>query len=121
MKLKNSYIILQNVRLYGRHGVMEQEQKTGAMFTISLRVAYSVEKAMKSDEVTDTLSYADVYEILREEFLIPSRLLEHVAYRIAQRLAEEHVEVGEVQVKIIKDNPPMGADCDGAGIELTFS
>ena len=118
MKLESSYIFLENVRLHARHGVMNQERLTGGDFVVSLRVEFSIEKSMCTDAVEDTISYADLYELVRKEMAQPSQLLEHVAYRICRQIIQQFPEVNSVELKLIKKNPPMGADCDGAGVDL---
>ena len=118
MKLIDSEIKINNLRLFGRHGVLEQEKATGGDFKINIRVMYSIAHAMATDELDDTISYADVYELVKKEFDVPSRLLENVAARIAQSLFNAFASVWQIQLEIIKLNPPMGADCDGAGVEI---
>ena len=68
--------------------------------------------------MADTLNYATLYEMARQEMAIPSRLLEHVAGRIGQRVLSEWPEVTTIDLTLTKENPPMGADCDGASVEL---
>lgn len=115
-----SIIVLNDVRLYAYHGVMEQERKVGGWFTVTLRVHYTITHAMKTDEVGDTISYADLFDIVKEEMAKPSRLLEHVAGRIGQAVGKRFPQTGHIEVKLLKLNPPMGADCAGAGIEAVF-
>ena len=75
---------------------------------------------MKTDELQGTLNYAEVYQKVREEMATPSKLLEHVAGRIAQRLFSDFQEIQKLQLSITKVNPPMGADSDGAGVEVVL-
>ena len=73
---------------------------------------------MQTDDVADTLNYAEVYNIIKEEMSTPSKLIEHVAGRIANRLMDSYSQISSVMLRITKCNPPMGADCDGAGVEI---
>ena len=118
MKIKDSYIELQDVRFHAFHGVMPQEGKVGADFLVSLRVGYPLEKAMQSDEVGDTLNYATLYALVESEMAKPSKLLEHVAGRIVKAIEKNFPEVTSIDLKLTKRNPPMGADCEGAGVEI---
>ena len=79
---------------------------------------YNVANAMKSDNVNDTINYAEVYKMICQEMMVPSNLLERVAYRIADRIARRFLVVEAIDIKLCKLNPPMEADCDGAGVEL---
>lgn len=118
MKLQSSYIYLRDVRFHAYHGVMPQETAVGADFIVNIRVGYDIGPSMQTDDVTDTLSYADIYNAVRREMDVPSRLLEHVAGRIAKTLSDTWPEIKTLDMTITKTNPPMGAECGGAGIEI---
>lgn len=85
---------------------------------MNLWLVYDFGKAMETDDVADTLSYADVYQLVQQEMQQPSNLLEHVVGRIGKRLLAEFPLIKAIDLKLTKVNPPMGADCDGAGVEI---
>ena len=114
----NTYIYLREVRFHANHGVMPQERTVGTDFTVDLRVEYPFAVAMKSDNVDDTLNYAQLYNLVKKEMAQPSRLLEHVAGRIAEAVFREFPSSIPIDLCITKVNPPMGADCGGAGVEI---
>ena len=118
MKIKDSYIELQDVRFHAFHGVMPQEGRVGADFLVSVRVGIAFEKAMQSDDVEDTLSYAELYQLVQREMAVPSKLLEHVAGRIVKAIGKDFPDVTSIDLKLTKLNPPMGADCAGASVEI---
>lgn len=118
MKIKDSYIELQDVRFHAFHGVMPQEGRVGADFLVSVRVGIAFEKAMQSDDVEDTLNYAELYQLVQREMAIPSKLLEHVAGRIVKAIGKDFPDVTSIDLKLTKLNPPMGADCAGASVEI---
>ena len=120
MTLTNGYVILRNVRFHAFHGVMPQEQQVGGDFLLTLRVGYPLAKAMESDEVADTLNYAALYELVKQEMQQPSKLLEHVAGRIVAAIDKTFPLVTSIDLTLTKLNPPMGADCEGAGVEVHF-
>ena len=114
----NSRIFIAGLRMRACHGVLPQERIVGGDFEVNLSVEYDITRAMATDDVADTLSYADLSELVRREMAVPSNLLEHVAGRIAKTIIERWPQVQSVSLSITKLNPPMGADCDGAGVEL---
>lgn len=118
MKLSSSYILLQNLKFHAFHGVLPQERLTGNDYTVDLSIKYDVSGALTSDDVNDTLNYAEVFQLVAQEMAVPSALLERVAGRIGDRLFRRYPGVEEVELKIVKQNPPMGADCKGAGVEV---
>lgn len=121
MRLMNGYIFLSDVRFHAYHGVMPQERTVGADFAVSAKIGYDFSLAAETDDVADTLSYADVYELIKTEMAKPSRLLEHVAGRMVKAIGERFAGVQSIDVTVVKLNPPLGADCSGAGVELHWT
>ncbi len=118
MRITEGHIYLREARFHACHGVMPQERQVGADFRVSLSVETDLTKAVASDDISDALNYATLYEVVKREMQIPSRLLEHVAGRIAQAVFDRFPEVTALEISITKVNPPMGADCEGAGVSL---
>ena len=119
MTFKNSYIHLKDLRFYAFHGVLPQEKSVGAYFILNICVKVDVERAALTDEISDTVSYADIYQIAKEEMQVTSKLLEHVAGRICKRLYQEFSSVEAVDITIEKENAPIGTGAQGlAGITL---
>lgn len=116
-----SHIFLEDIRFFAHHGVGSQETLVGNEFTVSLRLQVDIERAMQTDDVADTVSYADVYEAVKAEMEIPSRLLEHVCGRIVERLFNDFPQIAHIELKLSKRNPPMGADIRAAGVELSLT
>lgn len=121
MKLMSSKIYLRNVRFHAFHGVLPQEGIVGNDYLVNLVLDYDFSSAMQTDDLQGTLNYAEVYQKVREEMAVPSKLLEHVAGRIAYRLFSDFPEIQKLQLSITKVNPPMGADSDGAGVEVVLT
>ena len=121
MKLMSSKIYLRNVRFHAFHGVLPLEGIVGNDYLVNLVLDYDFSSALKTDDLQGTLNYAEVYQKVREEMAVPSKLLEHVAGRIAHRLFSDFPEIKKLQLSITKVNPPMGADSDGAGVEVVLT
>lgn len=121
MKLMSSKIYLRNVRFHAFHGVLPQEGIVGNDYLVNLVLDYDFSSAMKTDDLQGTLNYAEVYQKVREEMAVPSKLLEHVAGRIAHRLFSDFPEIQKLQLSITKVNPPMGSVSDGAGVEVVLT
>jgi dihydroneopterin aldolase len=49
---------------------------------------------------------------------VSSKLLEHVGGRIANRIKNEFPQITSIELTIDKENPPMGAECLAAGIDI---
>ena len=66
MKLKDSFIQLRGLRFHAYHGVAAQERLVGNDYVVDLRLHVNVDKAMRSDNVDDTVNYAEVFQAVRE-------------------------------------------------------
>lgn len=121
MEVESSYITLRNLRFHACHGALPQERITGGDFVLTVRVKCNIARSAETDDVADTINYAELYGLVSEEMSRPSALLEHVAGRIGRRIFSQFAQVEQVEVSITKQNPPMGADCDGATVEFIFN
>jgi len=118
MRVESTYIEIKEARFYAFHGVLPQERRVGGWFRVTLRVGYDWSHAAKTDLVADTLSYADLYTLVDREMAVPSQLLEYVAGRIAHSVETHYPDITSIDLWVTKENPPMGAECQGAGVEL---
>ena len=113
-----TYINLNRLRFRAFHGVLPQERQVGGEFVVTLRIGYPWQQAMTTDDVADTLDYAAVYAAVKNEMEQPSQLLEHVAGRIGHALLRQFPDITSIDLWLTKVTPPMGADSEGAGVEL---
>ena len=121
MKIAASKIYLDDMHFYAYHGVMEQERLVGGEYSVSLAVEADLTEAVRTDDVADTINYAALYEIVKSEMAVSSKLLEHVAGRIGRRAMETFERITTLTVRVTKLNPPMGADSKGASVELIMT
>ena len=104
-------IELKEMRFYAYHGVMPQETKVGNNFVVNLILTAPLEQAVRSDELDDTINYAAVYEVVKEQ-------IEHAAGRILYALKERFPQLAAIELKLSKLNPPFGGDIHSASIIL---
>ncbi|MDY6121468.1 MAG: dihydroneopterin aldolase [Porphyromonas sp.] len=116
-----SHIRLNGVRLHAYHGVMPQERLVGNTFLVDVTIDVDFSNASYSDDLRDTLSYADVYGLIKDEMSRPSMLLEHVCGRILRRIMLFDSRVQAVEVTVSKLNPPFGGDVYSASVTLSQS
>ena len=119
MHIERYTIELRDVHLFAHHGVMPQEQKIGAWFTIDIKLEISDHGCASSDDIEGTVSYADVFDILRQEMTQPSKLLENVCQRISRRLYDTFGQITAIAITLCKDTPPMGGDRLKAAVTLS--
>ena len=75
MTIKECWISIDKMRFHACHGVMPQERVTGGEFVVSLDVKCNITGAVLSDDVNDTVNYAEIFKIVNREMQQPSCLL----------------------------------------------
>lgn len=103
-------VILKDIRIYAFHGCMEEEELIGSDYIVNLEVETDMHQPAYSDLLVDAVDYVQLNAIVKEEMLIRSRLLEHIAQRIIDRILKQFPMVKNVEVKVAKQNPPIGGD-----------
>ena len=121
MKTQSMNIHLQGLRIFAYHGVLPQENRVGAMYTINLKLTTNFLEASKTDNLIHTINYAEVYQAVKSEMQEPSKLLEHVIYRISERLFTDFPTISAICISLYKENPPMGAECKQVGVEACYT
>lgn len=107
-----AHISLEGMEFYAHHGCMKEEQMIGTRFLVDLVIETETLEAEKTDDLSKTVNYQAVYEIVATEMKIRSKLLEHVARRILSRVCDHFPQILEAEVKICKLNPPVGGKMD---------
>ena len=111
-------IILKNVRCYSFHGCLKEESVIGSDYLVNLKVWASLKKSSISDELTDTVDYVLLNQIIKTEMSKPSKLLETVAQRINNSVFKQESRVTKAVVSITKVSPPINGDAEGVSIKL---
>ncbi len=114
-------VIINNIRIYSRHGVLPQEKSVGAYYSIDIEIDTDFSEAMKNDDLNGTIDYSGIYRIIKDEMCVDSKLIENVAYRIIHKIFTTFSKADKVRFKMMKENPPIGAECSGAGVEVSVS
>ncbi|MCR5395686.1 MAG: dihydroneopterin aldolase [Bacteroidales bacterium] len=112
-------ITVNNLRIYAFHGVLDQEHSVGNEYRIDCSIEADVSRAMQTDQVTDTISYAEVIELIQREMHQPSALLEHVAGRIISALQQRWPDIAHIDLNLSKVKPPVaGADVESCSFRV---
>ncbi len=112
-------IKVENIKVYAYHGCLEEETIIGSEYRVDVSVKANLAKPSKTDELSDTVDYVHINHIVKEEMKIPSKLLEHVAQRIIDRIFAEIEQVLKSKVSVSKINPPIGGDVQMVTIVLS--
>ena len=111
-------ILLEDIELYSFHGHYPEERKIGGRYLVTIELDTAFDEAELSDKLADTYDYQKAYEIVKQEMMIPSSLLEHLANRIAGRLLEASKLVWSAKVRVSKMNPPLEGYVKAVSVEI---
>ncbi|MHC3000173.1 dihydroneopterin aldolase [Microbacterium sp. HJ5] len=100
-------ITLTGLRVFGRHGVYDEERRVGQDFVVDVTLFLDTRAAAESDDVADTVHYGETAEqvaaIVGGD---PVDLLETLAARIADHLLTAE-RVDRVRVTVHKPHAPI--------------
>lgn len=111
-------VYVENIQVYAYHGCLPEEALIGSDYRVDVWVAGDLSVSSVSDQLSDTIDYVSICVCVREEMAAPSKLLEHVAQRILERIFKASEKVEEVNVKVSKINPPIGGHVEAVAVEL---
>jgi dihydroneopterin aldolase len=110
-------ITLEAMKFRAFHGVTDGERIIGGTFLAD--ISYTIETdAVETDRIEDTVSYAAMYDLIKEEMAKPSRLIEHVAGRIMKAVKRKFPQIPEITVRISKLNPPVSGEAGKATVTI---
>ena len=111
-------IEVKNLKIVGRHGVFDFERSQDRTFELDLVLFLDLSKASKSDNLDDTIDYAEIIDAVIKEFTKKNyNLIEAVAESIISRLFKEF-NFDKVKVRIRKPHAPIDAEFDTVQVEL---
>ena len=101
-----------NMTFYGHHGVEESERELGGHFALDLELYLDLEPAGRTDDLTKTMDYKAVYDLVRTvEGRRRYQLLEALAHDVAEAVLANFA-VQEVVVRARKQSVPLGGLID---------
>lgn len=111
-------IEISGLSLYTHHGASEAEREIGQRLVLDLRLDLGEADATATDEIEDTVDYAEVCQLVA---LIAQqrshRTLERLCGTIADRLLGDY-ELEGVWVKATKPEPPIPLPVDEVSVEV---
>ena len=114
-----STIAIEGMEFYSYHGHFEEESVIGTKFKLDLYIETDTSTAESSDNLSDTVNYLAVYQIIKEQMKKPSYLIEHVARRILNAVMDNFPTIMSAEIKFRKMNPPLGGQMDSVSISLS--
>lgn len=115
-------IVLAGLAFYGYHGVMMEENALGQRFRIDLELGLDMDEAARTDDVGATISYAHIYDLVKEAFEEKRfKLIEALGYHIIVRLFAKFERLEWIRIKVRKPEAPLPIVAGEAAIEMVRS
>jgi 7,8-dihydroneopterin aldolase/epimerase/oxygenase len=114
-------IALEGLEFHAFHGVYPHERESGNYFSVDISVEADFSKGASLDDLQGTVNYETLFLIVKNEMEKPSRLLESVAEKIMRQVFFELPSVSSIELKIAKQNPPIGGKCKRAVVSVSMS
>ena len=113
---------MHNLQFYGYHGVLEAEKTLGQKFIVDVELSCNLTVAGKTDNVSNTVSYADVYDDVKY-FVEAERfnLIESLSESIASIILKKYQLVNKVLVRVKKPEAPVKGIYDYFAVEIERS
>lgn len=116
--MERDAIHLRGLKFYAYHGVMNEEKVLGQQFIVDVDLYKDLNKPGLSDQVTDTINYAEVYELIKgivigEKFNLLERLAEEIASQILKGFSCE-----AIRVEVHKPQAPISGIFEDASVEI---
>lgn len=99
-------IKLRDVKFFAHIGVSPQERSVGNEFKVNLSVKID-SYCFKSEDIESSISYAEIYEIVKNKMSQEAMLLETVAKEITEEISERWEKIEEISTEITKLYPPV--------------
>jgi dihydroneopterin aldolase len=113
--------LIEGLEIYGHHGVPAEEKVIGQRLLFDMRLTMEQCPGAHSDEVTGTVDYTEVIDVVTEVATVESySLLERLAQVTAETVLKMFPLIDEVWVQVSKPHPPVACALVGvaAAMEL---
>jgi dihydroneopterin aldolase len=113
-------IRISGIKAFGYHGVFETERASGQDFYVDIELEVDLTRASVSDDVKDTINYAEVTDIVVKEITTnPVSLIEKLAGRIAERIKVTFAQAARVTVTVHKPQAPVSAQVKDISVTIS--
>ena len=112
-------IRITGIKGFGYHGVFESERTNGQDFYVDVELEVDLTRASVSDDVKDTINYAEVTDLVVEEITTnPVSLIEKLAGRIAERIKITFAQSARVTVTVHKPQAPVNTQVKDISVTI---
>ncbi|MDH3283491.1 MAG: dihydroneopterin aldolase [Acidobacteriota bacterium] len=111
-------ITVTGIRFHAYHGLTKLERKVGVRYRVDVAVLADIDRAAKSDRISDTIDYREVHDLVVS---IGRKNSFHLIERLATRIAAEILDTmrcESVEVDVKKETPVVDGIVDSVGVSV---
>ena len=113
-------IRVNGIKALGYHGVLPHEAIEGQEFSVDLLVTLDLRAASLSDDLTETINYADLAQIAYDNIVGERvQLIERLAGRIAGEISSTYSQITSVSVTVHKPHAPVDVSFEDISVTIT--
>ncbi len=113
-------IRVNGIKALGYHGVLPHEAIEGQEFIVDLVVTLDLRAASLSDDLMQTINYADLAQIAHNNIVGERvQLIERLAGRIAEEISSTYSQITSVSVTVHKPYAPVNVVFEDISVTIT--
>ena len=113
-------IRIENLKVFANHGVLQSEKKEGQFFYINAVIEIPLGKAGRTDALNDTVSYAELCEVMVKEMQAKSYdLIEAAAMHLIVHILSEYKMIKRITLELRKPDAPINASFDSVSVKMS--
>lgn len=110
-------IRINNIQVYAYHGCLPEEEIIGGEYRVDVAVHYDFSNAILDDDLSKTVDYVVVSQVVQEEMKIRVKLIETVLDRILRSLKNKYPDTNKIWVKVTKIAAPIPGQVESVSVE----
>ncbi len=111
-------ISLEQLQFHSPIGFYKEERILGNEFSVDIDIQIEEGKSSIS-QLTETIDYAQVYDLIKKEMAKEERLIETVAQNCIQNIKKQWESIKGIEIIIRKLHPPLQGEVGCAKVTLS--
>lgn len=112
-------IFIKNLEVFGRHGVLLEENRLGQKFIINAALYLSTREAGLKDNLTNTIHYGDVSRFMTSFMTEHTyQLIEAAAEQMARAALLQFSGLEKIELEIVKPWAPIGLPLESVSVKI---
>ena len=111
-------IQLNNIRIRANHGCWPEEEIIGGDYIVDVSLEIDFSESAKTDDLSKTIDYVRVSEIIHEQMAKRAKLIETVCHRIHASLKKEFSQTEKIWVRVTKLAAPIPGQVESVSVEV---